>query len=271
MHLFQLLQALDNQLLPKRCKLHMAVHNGIENPLDVYLRGEFDEWQRSQNRRNFEREFVVSLIQLPPRNTWLFVGAHQVLGCEFLNLPCPYLYTLRKIELTSEFDGRLVVSFKRPGRQSYLNAEKWSDSMDVWEIRPERMQIKAFPGYSWAMLTQQELDTVVKQGVESWRSALSAVSGVYLIADRSSGKLYVGSANAGEGIWSRWCSYAANGHGGNRELRQLLEREGYEYCSNFQYGVLEIADTHASEEDVRERESYWKRLLLTREYGLNRN
>lgn len=39
MRLFQLLEVLDDQLRPKRCKAHMAVWNGIENPLDVYLRG----------------------------------------------------------------------------------------------------------------------------------------------------------------------------------------------------------------------------------------
>ena len=34
--------------------------------------GDFDEWQTWQTRRNFEREFVLSLIQLPERNKWLF-------------------------------------------------------------------------------------------------------------------------------------------------------------------------------------------------------
>ena len=271
MHLFQLLEVLDDQLRPERCKLHIAVSDGIENPLDVYLRGDFDEWQRGQSRRNFEREFVVSLIALPSRDLWLFAGAHQVVGCERVAGSCRHLYTLHRRESTNELDGRLVISFKRPSRQSYLNAEKWCDSMYVFEIRPERMQIRAFPGYSWAVLTKQELDIEVKQQVESWRSALSSVAGIYVIVDRSSGMLYVGSATAGGGIWSRWCSYSANGHGGNRELKQLLEKEGSDYSKNFQFGVLEIADTHASEEDVLRRETYWKELLQTREHGLNAN
>ena len=49
------------------------------------------------------------------------------------------------------------------------------------------------------MLSKQQLDTVVKQEVESWKAALGSVAGVYLIADRRTGKLYVGSAT-GNGV-----------------------------------------------------------------------
>jgi hypothetical protein len=111
----------------------------------------------------------------------------------------------------------------------------------------------------------------VRQQLESWRAALSAVAGVYVIADRLTGKLCVGSATAGEGIWSRWCAYAATGHGGNRELKQLLQVEGDAYADNFQFGALEIADTHASQEDVLAREAHWKVLLLSCTHGYNSN
>ena len=43
------------------------------------------------------------------------------------------------------------------------------------------------------------------------------------------------------------------------------------YAENFQFGVLEIADTHASDADVVKRETRWKELLLTREFGYNGN
>ena len=142
----------------------------------------------------------------------------------------------------------------------------------VDELRPEPLRIKEFLGYSSALLTKQELDTVVAQGITSWKAGLSAVAGVYVIADRHTGKLYVGSATAGEGIWSRWCAYSHTGHGGNRELIQLLDEEGAEYAQHFQFGVLEIADTHASTEDVLRRESYWKDLLQSRRpHGYNAN
>ncbi len=78
------------------------------------------------------------------------------------------------------------------------------------------------------------------------------------------GKLYVGSATGGEGIWSRWCAYSTTGHGGNCELADLLREKGDTYAENFHFGVLEIADTHASTDDILRRESYWKDLLRTR-------
>ena len=134
------------------------------------------------------------------------------------------------------------------------------------------MRVSDFRGYSWSLLTKSDLDIVVRQAVPSWRAALSSVAGIYVISDTATGKLYVGSATAGEGIWSRWCAYSTSGHGGNVELKALLDREGPGYANNFQFGVLEIADTHSSQDDVLKREAYWKQLLLSRTpHGYNAN
>lgn len=271
MQLFRLLTSLDGELAPERCKVHLACWNGHEDPLDVYLAGEFDAWQSEQNHKNFERQFVLSLIALPHVGQWLFAGTHESEGCEWDPSNQHFRYNLRRRGQTDELDGRLVVSFKRPGRQSYLLGEKWVDALIIAAIRPEKLRVAEFPGYSRATLTKQHLDIVVRQQVESWKAALSAVAGVYVITDRLTGKLYVGSATAGEGIWSRWCAYSTTGHGGNRELRLLLEAEGEAYAENFQLGILEIADTHASQEDILARESYWKDLLQSREHGYNAN
>ena len=128
-----------------------------------------------------------------------------------------------------------------------------------------------FPGYRKVILSKSALDLIVKHAVESWRAALSAVAGVYLITDTYTGNLYVGSATGDGGIWARWFQYAVDGHGGNVELRQLLAREGPLYSRHFQYAVLEIADTHAGVEDVIRRETHWKRVLCSREHGNNAN
>lgn len=273
MQLFQLLQLLDDELTPEQCKVHLATRDERdENPLDVYLAGRFDEWQSWQGKRNFDRRFVVSLIALPQASKWLFAGVHNSEGCEQLEMNRRYRYRTSRRAGVQDLDGRLVVRFERRGRAAYLRGENWSNAIEVAEIRPERMRIAAFPGYSSTMLTKQHLDIVVSQTIESWRSALANVAGVYVIADRKAGKLYVGSAKGGEGIWSRWCAYSLTGHGGNRELRELLKREGTSYAENFQFGVLEIADTHASAEDILRRESHWKELLLTRApHGHNAN
>lgn len=282
MQLFPFLQILDKELMPERCKLHLAGWNGREHPRDVYFAGWFEEWQCWQTNKNFERDFVVSLIQLPQNNKWLFAGAYDSHGhttkkAQGRNkLPSDkrvlrYIYNLKKRPQSNELDGRLIVDFNRPGRNSYLNCEKWTPLLKVSEVLPEKLQIAEFPGYSWTMLTKQHLDIVVKQGVESWKSALNSVSGVYVIADKKSGKLYIGSATGKGGIWSRWKAYSTTGHGGNSDLKKLLKKQGINYAQHFQFGVIEIADTHASEKDIIARETYWKELLLTRTHGHNAN
>ena len=44
MRVFDLMRFLDKELIPQRCKMHLATYNGEDDPLDVYLAGEFDEW-----------------------------------------------------------------------------------------------------------------------------------------------------------------------------------------------------------------------------------
>ena len=259
---------------PKRCKIHLACWNGIRNPLDVYFEGWFDSWQAVQSQKNFKREMVVALIALPEPDRWLFAGVHDVHGFNpFISKKGSelYQYSTSRRSATEELCGRLVVDFHRTGRQSYLVGERWEMDMKVAQIRSEPLKVIEFPGYTKTMLSKQHLDIIVKQQNPSWKSALSSVKGVYVIADRKNGKLYIGSATGEDGIWGRWCAYAKTGHGGNKELKELLKAEGKEHADHFNFGVLETADTRGTEQDILERESHWKELLLTRSHGYNAN
>lgn len=167
MRLLQLLQTLDPDLAQRRCKIHLACWNGQDDPLDVYLAGKFDEWQAIQTKQNFGREFVVSLIAMPRPHHWLFAGAHEAHGCRWNARKMRWLYKLRRRPGPDELDGRLIVLFRRTGRQSYLRGENWISALEVAELRPEKLAIAEFPGYSWAMLTKQHLDIVVRQGCQA--------------------------------------------------------------------------------------------------------
>ena len=273
MLLFDVLRLYNADLDPTRCKLHIATFDGQNDPLDVFFAGRFEGWQSWQTKRNFEREFIVSLIKLPGRDRWLFAGNYRRLGRTWETDPGPphHRYQTSEIKETTLLDGRLVVGFHRPGKAAYLNAERWAPNLEVFELLPRRMAVSDFPGYSNVLLSKATLDLIVRQEVPSWKGALSAVAGVYLLTDTHTGKLYVGSATGEGGIWTRWAGYAANGHGGNRDLRKLLDAEGTGYAKHFQYAVLEIADTHASDEQVLEREEHWKRVLRSRDHGYNGN
>lgn len=272
MKLFDLLAMLDPDVEPSTCKIHLAVWSGVHDPLDVYLAGKFDTWQSGQTQRNFERPHIVSLIQMSNRHRWLFAGVHDTHGWKPVDGPARvrFHYETTRRPQPDSLNGRLIVHFERTGRQSYLRAENWTEAFTVAEIRPEPLVIAEFPGYTSCLLTKRHLDIIVSQSVPSWRAALENVAGIYVIADSKTGKLYVGSAIGAGGIWSRWCAYSRNGHGGNKELRAILHQEGPDYAANFQFGVLEIAGTQA--DDVIARESFWKSLLLTRQpHGMNAN
>jgi hypothetical protein len=269
LQLFSVLQLLDPAVDPAQCKIHLAGWNGHEDPLDQFLGGTFEAWQSRQTQRNFERAQILALIQLPQRHRWLFAGVHESHGCSRPPNSQYHVYETSLGQKTAGLVGRLVVAFERPGRQSYLLAENWVDAMNVAEIRPERLSLEAFPGYSRVALTKSQLDLVIGQRPDSWYAALSQLAGIYVITDRTSGKLYIGSASGQEGLWARWSCYSQTGHGNNQELRELLQERGADHAANFQFGILEVAGTHG--DDLPAREAHWKRLLLTRTHGLNGN
>lgn len=271
MRLFDLLITLNPDLAPRDAKIHLACWNGKEDPLDVYFAGGFNEWQRWQTRKNFKRNLVISLISMPGNDRWLFAGAHRSSESRWFASENLYYYVLDEDESFEELDGRLVVSFRRPGRQSYLNAEKWVEDIRVSELFRERLSIGEFPGFKAVNLSYRELQLIVRQSLQSWRTALSNVSGVYLISDTMTGQLYVGSAYGDGGIWQRWSQYGTDGHGGNSELRRLIATDGIQRAESFRFSVLETADLNASIENLLNREIHWKNVLLSRDHGLNRN
>ncbi|MEC7940585.1 MAG: GIY-YIG nuclease family protein [Pseudomonadota bacterium] len=269
MDLFTFLQAVNAEITPTKCKIHLAVWNGEQNPLDVYLAGDFEEWQSYQSKRNFNREYIVSLIQLPEHDTWLLAGIYESISDTWNE--DHYDYTTKLVPEFESYYGRLKVSFTRSGRQSYLIAENWSESIVVKEITAQRVVVESFQGYQQTSLSKTHLDIIVKHQISDWRSALSSVSGIYLITDLATGKLYVGSATGEYGLWQRWCDYSYTGHGGNNQLYILLNDKGMTYADNFQYSILEIADTHKTKDEILARESYWKNVLASRQFGYNDN
>ena len=270
MKLFDILQLHYPSLSPSECKLHMAVWNGQDHPIDVFVAGDFEDWQQRQGKDTLNRQFVVSLINLS-NNNWLFAGLFLKKGVTFNHSTNLFHYELNSIAECEDITGRLVVNFEKTFRNSYLNAEKWAQSLLVTEIKPECMTLSDFPGFKSINLSKRELDIVIQTNIPSWKGALSSVSGIYVISDSRSGKLYVGSAYGQDGIWGRWSQYSSSGHGNNKELRALINEIGAESTETFRFSILEVADIHASKNDILARESHWKRVLMARSHGFNAN
>jgi hypothetical protein len=243
-------------------------------PLEAFFDGSFRQWQERQNQKNFQCKHILSLIHLDGKR-WLFAGVYEVLGVSpavrpWRDSPC-YEYSTREIEGLDHLTGRAIVEFNKTFRQSYLRDGKYANQLVVAAIRDQRMTIGEFPGFNGVLLSHAMLKTLVRESPPSWGTALSNVAGVYLVTDTSSGKQYVGSAYGGDGIWQRWSVYAKNGHGGNRELRDLLRAAGKDHTRFFQFSLLEVCDLSSSDDYVIERETHWKTVLRSREFGLNRN
>jgi hypothetical protein len=249
-------------------KIHLATGDNPP-PFEAFLEGQFKEWQEEQHAKNFECDYILSLINIE-NERWLFAGMYQVLGVS-RGTKIPYLYRTRLLPDRADLIGRVIVRYKRPFRASYIWGHKYGEYLEIAEIRPIRVSIEEFPGYNDVIVSHRELRMIISQQEPSWRSALSNVKGVYLVSDTATGKMYVGSATGEGGLWQRWASYADTGHGGNIELERLIEANGPEYATNFQYAVLEIADSHSTEEFIRGRESHWKDVLLSRRFGYNSN
>lgn len=177
-----------------------------------------------------------------------------------------YKYNTRLTDIGAEFIGKLVVGFKKDFRQSYPNLETCLDNLEILELKREVLKVE-FPSYDSVNVTWSELESLIK--TTAWKTALENQKAVYLIVDTKTGKKYVGSAYGDNMLLGRWRNYIANGHGGNKLLKPL----DFEYIKeNFKYSILEIFKSSVDDEIIRNRESFWKEVLLTRtEFGYNDN
>ena len=122
-----------------------------------------------------------------------------------------------------------------------------------------------FPGFDALALDYAQLLAVMREHrYASWRTALASVVGIYLITDTRDGRQYVGKADGSENIRQRWGAYAANGHGGNVELRGLNP-------STFRLSLLRVFDPATPTREIDAAETHFKRALDSRKHGLNRN
>ncbi len=253
-------------------KVHCAVWDHHNQPLDCFARdkAEWFEWNANKENKNvFNRPYIFSMMSFyHETDTWLFGGVYEVLGIR--DDGC---YDIELTDMGAEFVGRLKIKFNRTGRNTRLIMENWIDDFVVSEILAQPYTGQSFVGYEDIDIGFSQLETIIKNEKPDWQAALQNVKGIYLITDTNNGKRYVGSAYGETGVWSRWSCYMVTGHGYNDELTKLIEQEGLEYAQkHFRFALLEYRSMRVDDKAVIERESYWKKVLLTRgEWGYNQN
>ena len=260
---------------PTTCKLHCAVFNGDEHPIDV-LANDPAGWQGWNSWRagkdDFNRNFIFSLAQDRRDATlWLFGGIWEVLE----RRPQPHARSnevAHRDDLMGSFVRRLYIRLPLTGRQRRRNMESCLDQMTVSSILEEAFVGDPFPGHDRINHTLADLMVIVSQQRPDWRIALQHMKGVYVIHDQTTGARYVGSAYGDTGIWQRWSMYAATLDGNNIGLEELLDEKGAEYFrANMRFALLEFWSMRTDDSHVLERESYWKDVLHARSLGHNKN
>lgn len=162
--------------------------------------------------------------------------------------------------LLAEYGGHLFIDWGggSSGKRSWSQRAEAQDKL-ITELHLNSAE-QPFPGFMALSAPLSE----IAEAPSTWAQRLSDARGVYLLACPRNGELYVGSATAVGGFWSRWSEYRRNGHGGNIAL---VGRKP----TDWQVSILQVAGSTDSSDDILAAEQVWKAKLQSRVLGLNRN
>ncbi|AGK97589.1 hypothetical protein [Clostridium pasteurianum] len=115
-------------------KIHFAYGskpNDRLEPLREFQRGKFKEWQEGQNCKNFEREYILSLI-FYGKDKWLFAGIYSSKECIKKPNEKRFEYDTELIDIGKDFIGE-IVNYHKSFRSAYVYGEKYIDDFIVSE------------------------------------------------------------------------------------------------------------------------------------------
>ena len=256
-------------------RVKFNIYNGYDDPLDLYKTNP-DEvnvtwflWH--DDRRYFNvGQTAICLLKLRG-DQWLLTTIKKI--TRLLDVTDGVGYDADEVKEYEQYFGRLVVEYHNPCRTMGRKYENVMDELEVVQILNEQYTGNEFPGYENVRMSYPLLKNIVDRQLPGWVDALRNQKAVYLITDTKTGKMYVGSATSQTGmLLQRWSSYAADGHGGNIELREMVKQQGLDYVKeNFQYSILENYNARMDDGYILKRESWWKETLCTRTHGYNKN
>lgn len=245
-------------------------HRDFVNDLWMLVReGKFQKYQEGQSWDVFgSAKYIISFIA--ERNRYAkFVGVWQVENKSERGNG-RFIYRTTEMPGYGELRERLVVEWGE-GMRSWAQWFHLAGNKPIIELLPPNY-LMDFPGFYNFTLDHAQLAKMIANpdSNREWQRMLSAVSGVYAILHRQSGKLYVGSAYGKGGIWGRWETYARSPSGGNLLLKKLLQKnpDGYK---TFQFAILRVLESGVTKDEVLAQEVLLKRKLGSRAFGLNSN
>ena len=232
------------------------------NNTDIMLKGQY--WNYKKTKSYKMGQITIGFIRIKNSDLWLLFHVGRV--TRDLNTLDDVGYEYEILSKYDKYFGRLIIKFKNKSQNMIRLAPSVIDDCEVVEILPDTFDNDIFPGYDNVRVSWEELSRVIEK--EGWKTALQNQKGVYLITDKSNGKMYVGSAYGENMILGRWRSYLKSGHGGNLGLKTI---DFNDIKKNFEYSILDIFKSTTDDNVILSRESWWKAALKTKEFGYNEN
>jgi hypothetical protein len=238
-------------------------------PYDLWLAndGRLELYQRIQSKERFKNtDWIITFVVTPLGET-LFVGSYRVLGIGRVpdgttdpvgghDVSGLFLYDIEPDKALKEYAGRITIKWTG-GFINWSQQAGPENDKEIVEIKQSASD-PPFPGFGSFIWPINQLSSVPS----SWRGALAAIGGVYLLVCHSTGKQYVGSAHGEGGFWARWQDYFRTGHGGNKGMKSVPD-------SDYHVSILEFASSSMSDAEIIRMEERWEEKLLTRKFGLN--
>ena len=232
---------------------------------------DFELYQSIQKPRAFgDAKYIASFVVAPLRSIEsLFVGLYAITGGDMAlarvkdpvretEVAGAYLYELSHDNRLADYEKKLRVDWGA-GTRSWIQRAERQDKR-VLAIR-EEVEVP-FPGFENLCISLEDVATLPYE----WMLQLQQNKGVYLLVEKTTGKMYVGSATGEGSLLQRWKEYARDGHGGNVELKALRN-------PSYQMSVLHAVPMEFPDENILQSEQAWKRKLMSmaNQHGLNRN
>ncbi|PIJ41849.1 GIY-YIG nuclease family protein [Tatumella sp. OPLPL6] len=258
-----------NDIENTKIRLNIA-YGGEIDPMSVFrdknieriLRGQY--WNYSKKSYKVGQTTICLIKMKKKEDLWLLVHVGRV--TKDLNINNAIGYEYENIPEFNKYLGRVIVRYKNKSQTLIRNASSIIGDCEIVQILSNIYDQDQFPGYENINISWQDLNNIIEN--DSWKTALQNQKGVYLITDISNGKMYIGSAYSETMILNRWRNYLHTRHGGNIMLKALTNEH---IEANFRFSILEIFKSTTSDQIILDREGWWKRTLLTREFGYNAN
>lgn len=261
----------------ERAKIKFNISNGHEDPLDLYkedpdvVNVQWFLWH--DKMRYFNKNQIAVCFLRISNDVWLLTTIKRI--TKLLDVPDSggIGYEAVEIEKYKKYFGRLIVKYHNTVKSMGRKYKSVMNKLEVLEILNDYYTGDDFPGYENVRLSYSQLNNIITKQMPGWIEALRNQKAVYLITDTYTGKLYVGSATSQHGmLLQRWSDYIANGHGGNKGLKGVVNSKGFDYVKKyFQYSILENYNAKMDDNYILKREKWWKDTLKSREFGMNEN